>query len=83
MQAELFPGINVALAPPGYQAILKDDARQGGELNLNICTMCDWRASCQAWKPEYTAHDRYRCMPWARSDRASVVFKKTKGENHG
>lgn len=66
MQLDMFEA-----APPGFIAIPKPE-----DETVNICTFCDWRPHCQNWKPEYTQNPRYRCMPWARPDGESVIFKR-------
>jgi hypothetical protein len=64
------------LAPPGYYAVLKEDrGYTEATKNLNICTFCDWRKSCQNMQQEQKSNPRYRCMSYARPDGASVVFK--------
>lgn len=63
-------------APPGFYAVLKDNAAPKD--GSNICRACDWRPDCSG--------DQYRCMPYEietpdgrtlkREDACSVVFKR-------
>lgn len=66
--------LDPTLAPPGFYAVLKNTTPPTS--TVNICTFCDWRKECQQWRRKYTYNSRYRCMPWAREDEASVIFKR-------
>ena len=75
MQADLFDGVrhDPKAAPVGYFAMLKAEAKpsDGG----NICRACDWRPECQRPETDFT-RTNHRCMPWARDDGSSVLFKR-------
>lgn len=75
MQADLFDGVrhDPKAAPAGYFAALKADARPTD--GSNICRACDWRPECQKTETDFT-QTRHRCMPWARDDGCSVLFKR-------
>lgn len=75
MQADLFDDMPNApwMAPNGYFAVLKVEAMPAD--GSNICRACDWRPECQ--KPETDfARPEHRCMPCARDDGRSVLFKR-------
>lgn len=75
MQADLFDGVrhDPRLAPAGYFAVLKAEAKPAD--GSNICRACDWRSECQKPETDFT-QTRHRCMPWAREDGSSVLFKR-------
>lgn len=74
MQLDFFKGVrhDPNLAPIGYSAVLKAEAKPKD--GSNICRSCDWRTECQNKETDFTQM-RHRCMPLARNDGSSVLFK--------
>lgn len=75
MQADLFDKVrhDPKEAPAGYFAVLKSEAKPKD--GSNICRACDWRPECQRPETDFTLAN-HRCMPWARNDESSVLFKR-------
>lgn len=75
MQADLFDKVrhDPKAAPAGYFAVLKSEAKPKD--GSNICRACDWRPECQRPETDFTLAN-HRCMPWARNDESSVLFKR-------
>ena len=75
MQSDLFEGVlhDPQAAPAGYFAVLKVEAKPKD--GSNICRACDWRPECQKPTTDFSRQD-HRCMPWARNDGSSVLFKR-------
>lgn len=75
MQPDLFEGVrhDPQAAPAGYFAVLKAEAKPKD--GSNICRACDWRPECQKPTTDFVRQD-HRCMPWARDDGSSVLFKR-------
>lgn len=82
MQADLFDGVrhDPKLSPTGYFAALKAEAKPKD--GSNICRACDWRPECQKPETDFT-QTRHRCMPWARDDGSSVLFKRLPANDQG
>lgn len=74
-QADLFDGMrhDPKSAPAGYFAVPKEEAKPKD--GSNICRACDWRQECQKPTTDFTRRE-HRCMPWARDDGSSVLFKR-------
>lgn len=76
MEQTKIPILGPTEAPPGYYAVLKNDAKPRD--GSNICGACDWRPECSGVE--------HRCMSYTvvtedgrelgRSDGCSVVFKR-------
>ena len=64
--------IDTKEAPDDFYPVTKYEFLRGGN-KANVCVNCDWRKDCQTMS---TVSDKQNCMPYARKDGVSVVFKK-------